>query len=65
MFASKGDERLAVQVKMYGGTARPVNREMVMQLHGAKDYFECTLAVVVTDGRVARDARDVATKLEI
>jgi restriction system protein len=63
-FARKDNEKLALQVKMYGG-ARKVNREMVMQLHGAKDYFDCTEAVIVTDGDVTQDAREVAEKLRI
>ena len=65
VFARKGAEKLAIQAKMYGGTARKVNREMVMQLHGAKDYFDCTGAVIVTDGEVAQSARTVAIKLRI
>ena len=64
-FASKENQKLAVQAKMYGGTKRRVNRAMVMQLHGAKDYFGCTEAVIVTDGEVAEDARQVAAKLRI
>jgi hypothetical protein len=65
VFAWKENQKLALQVKMYGGTSRKVNREMVMQLHGAKDYFECTEAVIVTDGDVADNAREVAAKLRI
>lgn len=64
-FATKGSERIAIQAKMYGKTARRVNREMVMQLHGAKDYFECTKAVIATDGAILEDAREVAMKLGI
>lgn len=65
VFACKGNQKLAIQAKMYGGTARRVNREMVMQLHGAKDYFDCTGAVIVTDGEVAESAKQVAAKLGI
>ena len=65
IFASKPTHKLAVQVKMYGNTRRKINREMVMQLDGAEDYFDCTKAVIVTDGEVANDARRVATKLRI
>jgi restriction system protein len=65
VFASKDDQRLAIQAKMYGGTARKVNRDMIMQLHGAKDYFDCTGAMIVTDGEVADSARKVAEKLNI
>ena len=65
LFATKGAERVAVQVKMYGGTARPVNRAMVMELFGAAAYFDCTDAAIATDGRVMADAKDVARKLDI
>lgn len=65
VFASKDAEKLAVQVKMYGGSARRINREMVMQLHGAKDYFDCTDAVIATNGELAETARAVAAKLRI
>jgi hypothetical protein len=64
-FASKENQKLALQAKMFGATRRKVNREMVMQLHGAKDYFDCTEAVIVTDGHVADSARTVAEKLRI
>jgi restriction system protein len=50
---------------MYGDTTRRVNREMVMQLHGAKDFFGCTEAVMVTNGDVMHNAHEVATKLRI
>lgn len=65
LFASRGSEKVAVQVKMYGATARPVNRAMVMELEGARRYFDCTSAAVVTDGRVLADAHKVADKLGI
>lgn len=64
VFAENADERLAIQVKMYG-TARRVNRQMVMELHGAKEYFDCHRAVIVTDGEFRPDAREVAAKLGI
>jgi restriction system protein len=64
-FAYKENQKLALQAKMYGATSRKVNREMVMQLHGAKDYFDCTEAWIVTDGDVADSAREVAAKLQI
>jgi restriction system protein len=65
LIAVNGAERVAVQVKMYGGTTRPVNRAMVMELFGAAAFFDCTTAVIATDGRVMADARDVARKLHI
>jgi len=65
VFATKGRERLAIQAKMYGGTTRSVNREQVMQLHGAAAWFECTGAVLATDGELLPDADAVARKLGI
>jgi len=38
---------------------------MIMELHGAKDYFDCTKAIMATDGTVLPDAIKVAGKLKI
>lgn len=65
VFAKKGKEKIAVQAKMYGGSTRKINRQMVMELHGAKDYFDCTKAVIATDGTFLPDAITVAEKLKI
>lgn len=65
VLASRGKERLAVQVKMYGGTSRPVNRKMILELHGAAALFDCTGAILATDGRVLDEAREAAEKLAI
>jgi len=65
VFATKGKEKIAVQAKMYGGGTRKINRQMVMELHGAKDYFDCSKAVIATDGILLADATEVAEKLKI
>ena len=65
VFATKGKEKIAVQAKMYGSGTRKINRQMVMELHGAKDYFDCTKAVIATDGILLADAFEVANKLKI
>lgn len=65
VFATKGKEKIAVQAKMYGGGTRKINRQMVMELHGAKNYFDCTKAVIATDGILLSDATEVANKLKI
>jgi Holliday junction resolvase len=65
VFATKGKEKIAVQAKMYGSGTRKINRQMVMELHGAKDYFDCTKAVIATDGVLLPDAIEVARKLKI
>jgi hypothetical protein len=64
-FASRGNERIAVQAKMYGRGTRSVNRMMVMELCGAMHYFDCTKAMLVTDGNLLPDAWQVAEKLGI
>ena len=65
VFAIKGKEKLAIQAKMYGNSTRKINRQMVMELHGAKDYFDCTKAIIATDGILLSDAIEVAKKLKI
>ena len=65
VFARKGDEKIAIQVKMYGNSSRKVNRQMIMNLHGAKDYFGCTHGVLATNGEVMPDAVEVAQELGI
>lgn len=65
VFATKGNYKLAIQAKMYGDTNRSINRKMIMELHGAKDYFGCTKAILATDGNVLDDAYEVAQKLGI
>ncbi len=65
VFARKGAEKIAIQAKMYGETSRRVNRSMVMELHGAAFYFDCTSAIIATNGDVLPDALEVAQKLGI
>lgn len=62
---TKGAEKIAVQAKMYGGTSRKVNRKCLMELHGAKSLFDCSKAIIVTDGDIQDDAKEVAYKLDI
>jgi restriction system protein len=65
VFATKGKEKLAIQAKMYGSSTRKINRQMIMELYGAKDYFDCTKAIIVTNGALLSDAIEVANKLKI
>ena len=65
VFADRDNERIAIQAKMYGGTARKINRTVVMELEGARKFADCTAAAIVTDGNVLADARAVADKLGI
>ncbi len=64
-FAKKGKEKIAIQSKMYGNSTRKINRQTVMELHGAKDFFDCTKAVIATNGVFLPDALTVAKKLKI
>jgi restriction system protein len=63
VFATK--EKIAIQATMFGGSTRPINRQMVMELHVAKDYFDCTKAIIATDGRIIDNALEVANKMKI
>lgn len=65
VIASRGKDKLAIQVKMYGGSSRKITRLSMMQLYGAMAYKDCTRAVMVTDGDCMPDAIDVAIKLGI
>ncbi len=65
VIATKGKEKIAVQAKMYGNSTRKINRQMVMELHGAKDFFDCSKAVIATNGNFLPDALAVAKKLKI
>lgn len=65
VIAEKGGERIAVQVKQYGGSTRKVNRQMVMELHGAAAYAGCNKAVIATNGDVLPDAVEVARKIGV
>jgi len=65
VFALKGKTKIAIQAKMFGNSTRPINRQMVMELHGAKDYFDCTKAIIATNGRIIENAKEVADKLKI
>jgi hypothetical protein len=63
--AERGGVRLAVQVKMFGDSNRPVAGKAVMELYGAAAYADCPTAVIATNGRVLPDAEAVAEKLGI
>ena len=65
LFAYKLKEKIGVQVKMFGNSGRKINRQMIMELHGAKDYFDCTKAMLATNGQVIDNAKEVAEKLGI
>lgn len=65
VFAYKNNCKIAIQAKMFGQSTRKINRQMVMELHGVKDYFDCDKAILCTDGTVLDSALEVAKKLGI
>ena len=65
IIATKENEKIAIQAKMYGGTIRKVNRQTIFELYGAAAYADCDRAMLATNGRVLDDARRVADKLGI
>lgn len=65
VIAVRDGRRLGVQAKMYGGTGRRINAEIVFQLFGAATYADCTECMIATDGELLPDARAVADKLGI
>ena len=56
VIATQGDEKIAIQVKKYGGTKSKVNRSMIMGLYGAAAFQDCTSSVIATDGDILPDA---------
>ena len=65
VFAEKNKEKIAIQAKMFGNSNRKINRQMVMEFYGAKDFFNCDKGIIVTDGEIIQNAKDVADKLGI
>jgi len=65
VIATRGDEKLAIQAKMYGGSSRKVNRQTVAELHGSMALMDCTGAVIATDGELLTEAVQAAKKLGI
>lgn len=65
VFAFKGKEKIAIQVKKFGNCTRKVNRDVFLKLYGSQHFFDCTRAIVATDGKVMDDAVEVAKKLGI
>lgn len=64
VIAQKGNEKIAIQAKMYGNT-RKVSKATIMQLYGAMTCQDCTKAILATDGELLEDAIETAKKLKI
>ena len=65
VFAEKNKDKIAIQAKMFSNSNRKINRQMVMEFYGAKDFFNCNKGIIVTDGEIIQNAKDVADKLGI
>ena len=65
VFAEKNKEKIAIQAKMFSNSNRKINRQMVMEFYGAKDFFNCDKGIIVTDGEIIQNAKDVADKLGV
>lgn len=65
VLATRDDRRLAVQVKMYGGSTTKINAERIMCLYGAAAYAECSERMLATNGQLTTEAQLVAAKLNV
>ena len=65
VFAERNKEKIAIQAKMFSNSNRKINRQMVMEFYGAKDFFNCNKGIIVTDGEIIQNAKDVADKLGV
>ena len=65
VFAEKEGKRYAVQAKMYGDCKTKITRSMMMELFGVMHYFDCQGAMLIYNGGIMSDAKNVAEKLGI
>ena len=65
VFAEKNKDKIAIQAKMFSNSNRKINRQMVMEFYGAKDFFNCNKGIIVTNGEIIQNAKDVADKLGV
>lgn len=63
VIATKGNEKLAIQVKMYD--TRLVNYKDVMYLYAGKDIYDCNKGILISLGSFEPLAINVANKLGI
>jgi restriction system protein len=63
LIASKGGQKVAIQVKMYD--LRKVNHEAIMLLSAGQNYYGCQSSIIVTSGILTKQAQDVAKKLGV
>lgn len=65
MFAKKGKVRLVIQCINFTSPRGEINRRMIMELYGAKEYFGCQRAIIATDRMLSPAAAAVAGKLKV
>lgn len=65
VFAEKDGVKYVVQAKMYGDCKTKINRSMMMELYGVMHYFDCQGAILIYNGGIMDDAKQVAEKLGI
>lgn len=65
VFAEKDGIKYVVQAKMYGDCKTKINRSMMMELYGVMHYFDCQGAILIYNGGMMDNAKQVAKKLGI
>lgn len=63
IIAEKGDDRIAIQVKMYD--ARVVNYKEVMYLFAGSEHYNCNKSILLSSGIVSDEAKSEAQKLNV
>ncbi|NOY29230.1 MAG: restriction endonuclease [Planctomycetes bacterium] len=64
LIASKGQSKIAVQVKRYASTTK-VSVGDINQVIGAKQYYDCNKSLVVATSDYTRAAKEMAKKAEV
>lgn len=62
VLANKGKERYGVQCKYYEG---PVGNKAVQEAYAGAGYYNCDVALVITNSTLTRSAKELAKKLNV
>ena len=62
VLAEIGDKRIAVQCKHYNSK---VGNDAIQQVYSAKDFFDCDIAVVISNNYFTNQAKQLASKLGV
>lgn len=60
--AEIGDKRIAVQCKHYNSK---VSNDAIQQVYSAKNFFDCDIAVVISNNNFTNQAKQLASKLGV